>query len=106
MAVVTDPATNVNLSAVLPEIWTNILQEPNFPKAVFMNFFRDLTEFGTEGGDVLHVPAIYTSSDETPVLGNAGAARTQSTQGAEITTDFDTLVDTTLNLNTHSYVNC
>lgn len=34
----------------------------------------------------------------------AGTADTQSTQGAEITTAIDTMVDVTLTVNTHSYV--
>lgn len=52
MAVTTDPATNVNLAAMIPEVWTEIVNRPNYPKAVFMNFFKDLTPFVTEGGDI------------------------------------------------------
>lgn len=103
MAVTSDPFTNTDLSAVLPEIWSDVLLEPNFPKAVLANFFMNLSEYATEG-DTIHVPALFTSSSMTPVLGNSGAARTQSTQGAEITTDAATLVDTSLLVNTHSYV--
>jgi hypothetical protein len=49
----------------------------------------------TEGGDIVHVPNIYT---------NLFTASTQTTQGAEVTTQGPAQVDTTLTVNTHSYV--
>lgn len=48
-----------------------------------------------DGGDICHVPNIYT---------NIFTASTQSTQGAEITTQGPAQVDTTLTVNTHVYV--
>jgi hypothetical protein len=110
MAVTSDPATNVNLAAVIPEVWTDIVNRPNFPKAVFMNFFKDLTPYVTEGGDICHVPGIYTSTAPTNAFAEslfgtvAGTADVQTTQGTEITTAIDTMVDVTLTVNTHAYV--
>ena len=62
MAVTSDPYTAADLAAMIPEIWTPIVNEPNFPKAVAANFFTDLSEFGEDGGDKFHVPDIYTNT--------------------------------------------
>lgn len=98
-AVTSDPFTNTDLAAMISERWAPIVNEPNFPKAVLANFFVNLSEFMDENSDICHVPNIYTN-----LLGNSGAARTQSTQGAEITTDSPAQVDTTLTVNTHAYL--
>ena len=63
--------TAADLVAAIPEVWTPIVNEPNFSKAVAANFFTDLSAYATEGGDILHVPNIYT---------NVFTASTQSTQ--------------------------
>jgi hypothetical protein len=49
----------------------------------------------SEGGDIAHVPNIYT---------NTFTVQTQSTQGAEITTEGPAQVDTTLTINLHKYI--
>ena len=95
MAVTTDPFTAADLAAMIPEVWSDIVNEPNFPKAVLANFFTDLSEFMAEEGDICHVPNIYT---------NLFTVQTQSTQGAEITTAGPAQVDTTLTVNTHYYI--
>jgi hypothetical protein len=95
MAVTTDPFTATDLAAIIPEIWTPIVNEALFPKAVLSNFVTDLSEYMSEGGDIAHVPDIYT---------NVFTVRTQSTQGAEITTESVAQVDTTLTVNLHKYV--
>ena len=78
-----------------------------------MNFFKDLSAYVSEGGDILHVPGIYTSTAPTgdtlaeSLFGSTpGTVDLQSTQGAEITTAGNTMVDITLTVNTHAYVNC
>lgn len=96
MAVTTDPFTAADLAAVISEEWTTIINEKTFDDAVLSNFVTDLSEFATEGSDIFHVPNLYT---------NALTVTTQSTQGAEITTAGPAMVDTTLSINTHNYVN-
>lgn len=94
MAVTSDPFTGADVAAMTPEVWSPIVNEPFFAKAVLSNFCLDLSEYMTEG-DIVHVPNIYT---------NLFSVQTQSTQGAEITTAGPAQVDTTLTVSTHSYV--
>ncbi len=96
MAVTTDPFVGTtDLSAVISETWTTIVNEKTFNDTVLANFITDLSSFATEGSDIFHVPDLYT---------NALTVSTQSTQGAEITTASPSQVDTTLNISTHKYV--
>lgn len=94
MAVTTDPFTATNLAAVIPEMWTTILLEENFAPRAFAAACMDLSDMATEG-DQLHVPGVFT---------NTYTLQTQSTQGAEVTTESQTLDDITLAINTHRYV--
>lgn len=91
----TDAYTAADVAAMTPEIWSPIVNEPNFPKAVLMNFFTDLTEFATEGGDRIHVPNIYT---------NIFTASTQSTEGNGVVDQSAAQVDVYLDVDTHIYV--
>lgn len=96
MAVTSDPFVGTtDLSAVISETWTTIVNEKTFDDAVLANFITDLSEFATEGSDILHVPNVYT---------NAFTVIAQSTQGAEITTAGPASVDVTLNMSIHNYV--
>ena len=95
MAVTTDPFVAGDLAAVISETWTTIVNEKTFNDTVFANFCTDLSEFTVDGSDIFHVPDVYT---------NALTVGTQATQGAEITTAGPAMVDTTLTVNTHSYV--
>lgn len=94
-AVTTDAFTGADLAGFIGEVWPGLVQEQLFAKAVAANFFLDLSQYGEQGGDVIHVPDAFT---------NAFSAQTQSTQGAEITTAGPAQVDTTLSTWTHSYV--
>jgi hypothetical protein len=87
--------TAADLVAVIPEIWSPIVNEPNFPKAVASNFFTDLSPYATEGGDRIHVPNIFT---------NVFTASTQSTQGNGVVDQSPATVDTYLDIDTHKYV--
>jgi hypothetical protein len=91
----TDAYTNADVAAMIPEVWSPIVNEPLFPKAVLSNFFTDLSEYMSEGGDIVHVPDIYT---------NTFSVQTQSTQGAGIVDESVAQVDTTLTVNLHKYV--
>lgn len=95
MAVTSDPFTGTDLASVISETWTSIVNEKTFNDTVLANFCTDLSSFATEGSDIFHVPDFYT---------NALTVGTQSTQGAEITTASPATVDTTLTIDTHSYV--
>lgn len=95
MAVTTDAYTNSDAVAVISEVWGPKINEALFAKTVAANFFTDLSSFVTDGGDIIHVPDAFT---------NVFTVLTQSTQGAEITTESVATVDTTLTVNTHKYV--
>lgn len=77
------------------EVWTPFANEEFFAKTVFANFVTDLSSFMSEGGDQAHVPGYYTNSF-TP--------KTQSTQGAEVTTEGPAMDDDTLSVDTHKYI--
>lgn len=95
MAVTTDPFDTTELVAVIPEKWTPMVMEAFFDETVLANFVADLSSYASQGGDILHVPNIYT---------NLFTVQTQSTQGAEITTSAPASVDVYLTLDTHKYV--
>jgi len=95
MAVTTDPFDSTELAASIPEVWSAIVLEELFAKTVLANFVTDLSDLAAEEGDIFHVPDVYT---------NAFSVQTQSTQGAEITTDAPAQVDVTLTVDTHEYV--
>lgn len=95
MSVVTDPFVAADLAAMIPEVWTPIVEEEFFAKSVLANFFLNLSSYAVGGGDILHIPDVYT---------NAFSVRTQSTQGAEVTTEGPAQVDGTLTIDTHKYL--
>lgn len=89
------PYSAADLAAMIGEIWSSLVLEPVFAKAVASNFFTNLSEFMSEGGDIVHVPNIYT---------NIFTASTQSTEGDAITDQSPAQVDVTLTVNLHKYV--
>jgi hypothetical protein len=84
-----------DLAGMIPEKWSPIVNEPNFPAAVAANFFTDLSAYMSDGGDIVHVPNIYT---------NVFTALPQSTQGNAVVDQSPAQVDTTLTVNLHKYV--
>ncbi len=95
MAVTTDPFTGSDLAGFIPEIWTPIVNEQFFASTVLSTFITDLSPYAAGGGDIFHVPDVFT---------NSFTAQTQSTEGAEVTTAGPAQVDTTLSITTHKYV--
>ncbi len=95
MAVTGNAPTAANLAAIIPEIWSPILNEANYPQAVLTNFCLDLSQYISAGGDVIHVPDLYT---------NELTSSTQSTEGTEITPTVAALVDDSITVTTHEYV--
>lgn len=91
----TDAYTNANVAAMIPEVWSPIVNEPKFNNLTILPFVTDLTEYVVEGGDIVHVPDIYT---------NTFSVQTQSTQGAAVVDESVAQVDTTLTVNTHKYI--
>lgn len=71
------------------------MNEVNFPHAVFTNFCTDLSRYVEAGGDVVHVPDLYT---------NELSVSTQSTEGTEITPSVAAQVDDSITVTTHIYV--
>lgn len=95
MAVTSAPFTATDLQYTIPELWPGILNTSDFPKAVFTGWFRDMSEFMNEGGDIVNIPDIYT---------NDFTVQTQSTQGAEVTTTSPAQANVQLTVDTHKYV--
>lgn len=91
----TDAYTNADVAAMIPEIWTPIVNEAKFAPMTIANFVVNLSEFMTEGGDIAHVPDIYT---------NVFTVSTQSTQGNAVVDQSVAQVDTTLTVNIHKYI--
>lgn len=87
--------TAADMVAVIGEVWSDLVLKPNFANAVASNFFTDLSSYASEGGDIIHVPNIYT---------NVFTASTQSTQGNGVVDQSPAQVDVTLTINTHIYV--
>jgi len=91
----TDAYTNANVAAMIPEIWSAVVNEPKFAPMTIMNFVTDLSEYVSTEGDTVHVPNIYT---------NTFSVQTQSTQGNAVVDEAVAQVDTTLLVNLHKYV--
>lgn len=87
--------TASDLASMIPEVWSDILQEPKFPPVTILNFVRDLSPYMTAGGDIVHVPDIFT---------NVFTVQTQSTQGNGIVDASPASVDVTLTVDLHKYV--
>ena len=100
MAVTTDPIAAADVVGFIPERWPGMINKALFAKATAANFFTDLSAFAQGGGDIFHVPDVYTN-----LLGSTGGtADSQSTEGAEITTATGAQNDVTLTVNTHKYL--
>jgi hypothetical protein len=95
MALGTNPHSGITLVAMIPERWSPMVLEEMFAATCAANFFTDLSEYVADGGDIIHVPDVYT---------NMFTVQTQSTQGTEITLGNPTQVDVTLSTWLHKYV--
>src|SRR3990167_4941366 len=93
MALTTDQFDATELAAFITEMWPGFVQKAYYSAAVAANFFRDMTEFVQ--ADICHIPDAFT---------NEFSVQTQSTQGAELTTDAPALVDGTFSVTTHKYI--
>jgi len=94
MAVTTDPFVAADLAGFINEVWPGLVDQELFAKSVFANFCSDISSYMAAGGDIAHIPDLFT---------NALTVSTQTTQGAEITTAGPAQVDTTLTVDTHKY---
>jgi len=85
-----------NLPGVIPEIWSNIINEALWPQFVLQNFVTNLSEYVVEQGRIVHVPNAYT---------NVFTAATQ-TSGADIYSSAQVVatVDLTITVSSHRYV--
>jgi hypothetical protein len=90
-----DAYTATDLAAIIPEVWSPIANEPKFDNLTILPFVRDLSGFMSSGGDIVHVPGIYT---------NTFTPGTQTTQGAALTDESVAMDDDTLTVNTHKYI--
>ena len=94
MALASSQFSNSTVVSAIPEIWTPLVLDQLFAKTVAANFFTDLSEFATEGGDILHIHDIFT---------NTMSSNGQTTQGAAVTLQNPATTDTTLTIDTHRY---
>lgn len=95
MAVTTDAFTSTDLAPVIPEVWPPIILKELFAKAIAANWFFDLSPFMEKEGDIANVPDVFT---------NSFTKNTQSTQGAEVTTESVAQAAVQLSINTHDYI--
>lgn len=91
----TDAYTAADLASMIPEVWSPIVNEPKFDNLTILPFVRDLSEYMSAGGDIVHVPDIFT---------NTFTAQTQSTQGNGVVDESVATVDVTLTVDTHQYI--
>ncbi|MEK9697403.1 MAG: hypothetical protein VW270_16690, partial [Candidatus Poseidoniales archaeon] len=87
--------TAADLAAMIPEVWSPIVLQPAFNELTVLNWATDLSPYMSEGGDIVHVPNIYT---------NTFSVQTQSTQGNAVVDASPAQVDTTLTVDLHKYV--
>ena len=95
MALSSDPFDSTELVAVIPEVWVPLVNEAFYDKTVLADFITDLSSYATGGGDIFHVPDLFTGTF---------SAQTQSTQATEVTTAAPVTTDVYLTINTHIYV--
>ena len=95
MAVTSDPFTATDLAGMIPDLWVPYVLEEKFAKYVLGNFVRDYTIYAENGGNTFEIPDVFTNSF-TP--------QTQSTQGAEVTTESVAQAKVQLAINTHKYI--
>jgi hypothetical protein len=79
----------------IPEIWSGMIQEEMFAKAVATNFFTDLSREFDNGGDIVNISDFYT---------NTFTVDPQSTAGTEVTLRNPALNNVTLTVNRDRYI--
>lgn len=94
-AVTSDPFVAADLAGMIGEVWTPMILEEMQAKAVAAAFFTDISAWCTGGGDIFHIPGVFT---------NAFTLSTQGTQGAEIDSEGPAQDDKTITVDTHNYV--
>ena len=88
MAFPTDTMTTTTLANVIPEIWTDKMNDFLRAKLVCADFFMDLSDELTGGGDIFHIPNV------TEMTANAKSNATAVTLNANTDTNIDLTVDT------------
>lgn len=94
-AVTSAPFTATDLSPVIPVVWPPMILEQLFAKSVAANWFTDLSDYMKDQGNLADIPDVYT---------NSFTVSTQSTQGAEVTTQDPGQNLVQLAVNTHDYI--
>jgi hypothetical protein len=91
--------TNANITATIPQVWADFMNEAKFPQFVLQNHVTDLSDYVVDGGRIIHVPNLFT---------NVFTASTQATEGTDVLTSGVAQnvaqVDVTLTINTHQFV--
>jgi hypothetical protein len=79
----------------IPELWSRMIQEEMFAKAVATNFFTDLSREFDNGGDIVNLSDFYT---------NTFTVQSQATAGTEVTLGNPALQNVTLTVNRDRYI--
>lgn len=87
--------TAANLAAFIGEVWADMIVEAKFEDLTILNFALDGSQWLSGGGDIAHIPGLFT---------NIYAVQTQSTQGAGIVDGAAGADDVLLTVNTHKYI--
>jgi hypothetical protein len=91
----TDAFTKVDLDAFIPEVWSPIIRDLKYASMSIMNFATNLSYLLDDGGDIIHVPNIYT---------NAFTVQTQTVEGNGVVDQSPAAADSTLTVDTHKYI--
>ncbi len=91
MAYTGDRFSSTNLAALINEVWSPRIEREFTPRLVAADFFKNVSDLYTPGGDIAHVPGIY---------GSAELSVKTKTGGSEYTLQNATVEDNTLTLDT------
>lgn len=91
--------TNANITATIPQVWSDFMNEAKFPQFVLQNHVTNLSDYVVDGGRIIHVPNLFT---------NVFTATTQAVEGTDVLTNAVAQnvaqVDVTLTINTHQFI--
>lgn len=91
----TDTLSASDLAAFIGEVWAGMIVEAEFEDLTILNFALDASPYMEAGGDICHIPGLFT---------NIYAVQTQSTQGNGIVDSGLAADDVLLTVNTHKYI--
>lgn len=91
----TDAFTAADLAPFIQEVWSDIIFTKKYATMSLMNFATDLSDLLDNGGDIIHIPNIYT---------NTFTVQTQTVEGNGVIDQSPAAGDTLLTVDTHRYI--